>query len=427
MKAHSSSPNRGSIPPTTSTPKSIDPEREAVSWSNKSFKNILDGNWDEALKNCERALALDKNNQQARYNETLAYLGLGRIDKAEASLLHLDGFSTARIKQHPLYAKSLVIQARQATPEKGIIIARNAVSLDEKGVEGWLLLIEFALDLEQKEEAIAAYFRAEAVVSSHTVDKRLASVFVEEANALIQADPKKAFSYCKIANGIQLGSASPSLLAKISLRIADQYLDENDWESAELAIDRALSFDPNVNVSGHFERLYLDKCRKAMLGLSFDDLLQLANKAIEIFPESIEALCYRTHALWQLGRIEEANETREQIAVRRRLDNDRKSIAEFGKRILSVLVKQNGKEILESHQSFSNALEVYFSSMFNKERNILSVSYAENIPTEIRNEEDQISLRLLTPRLERRVIDIGYTESIAKWAVDAWVIALHGN
>jgi restriction system protein len=65
----------------------------------------------------------------------------------------------------------------------------------------------------------------------------------------------------------------------------------------------------------------------------------------------------------------------------------------------------------------------YFQGDFKKERNILLVSISEGIPGNLINKKDVLPYDILSSQLVQKLVQFGFTDQLAKWAVNSWAVA----
>lgn len=84
---------------------------------------------------------------------------------------------------------------------------------------------------------------------------------------------------------------------------------------------------------------------------------------------------------------------------------------------------QNHGQLIFNDPTFGNLLVDYFQGDFKKERNILLVSISEGIPGNLINKKDVLPYDILSSQLVQKLVQFGFTDQLAKWAVNSWAVA----
>jgi len=84
---------------------------------------------------------------------------------------------------------------------------------------------------------------------------------------------------------------------------------------------------------------------------------------------------------------------------------------------------QNHGQLIFNDPTFGNLLIDYFQGDFQKERNILLVSISEGIPGNLINKKDVLPYDILSSQLVQKLVQFGFTDQLAKWAVNSWAVA----
>lgn len=90
---------------------------------------------------------------------------------------------------------------------------------------------------------------------------------------------------------------------------------------------------------------------------------------------------------------------------------------------LCTLIQDHGPLIFND-TTFGGLLTDYFQGGFKKEKNILLVSISEGIPRDLINKKDVLPYDLLYSQLVPKLVQFGFTESLAQWTVNSWALAL---
>ena len=89
------------------------------------------------------------------------------------------------------------------------------------------------------------------------------------------------------------------------------------------------------------------------------------------------------------------------------------------------VIEKYGAGIITEPQRLQNLLKDFFRNEYQKERNCLSDSVIDGIPSTLSDKKDQIPYKILSGQLVQKLVqNRGYEKNLAKWTVDTWAIAL---
>lgn len=137
--------------------------QDALSHEHHAQKALERGDYDGAIKAFRRALQLEGDRPDARYNLAMALLRLGRRHEARQELDLL-------LSQKPEHAPTLVLLGNlsldEAEPAPAEAFFRRAVEADPAGAGGWLGLADVFRQEGRFQEALKHYQKATAIDSA---------------------------------------------------------------------------------------------------------------------------------------------------------------------------------------------------------------------------------------------------------------------
>ena len=92
-----------------------------------------------------------------------------------------------------------------------------------------------------------------------------------------------------------------------------------------------------------------------------------------------------------------------------------------------ILIKLISKHEISSFQDpnqFRNTLNDYFKGHFKRESRMLTESFKENIPKDLIAKKDSLPYEIISPQLVQRLVNVGFANDLAQWAVDSWALSL---